>query len=735
METQQSINKGLSTFLTFGAKSVNPEILEKLLVGRKKLVDSLERNLRDIALNGVNHQALLVGQRGSGKTHILRVLYHRIQDLLEAKKLVVAYFTEEEYGIAGYLDFLIRIINAFMRWNEVDKAALEQQIDRIREMPSVNQVQMAEKVIAEYAGEKPLVIFCENFDEILEALGEDGQSSLRAWMYRHNRISIIATSQALSPDLGREDRPFYGFFSPIYLKKLDYEDSLQLLQTLAEVEGRAELADYLKEDKGKAKVRAIYEVVKGNHRLLVTFYEFLKADALAALSVTFIKTMNDLKPYYETFIRYLPPQQRKILYYLALAKLPQKGTDIAKNCFIAEKSISKELSELQRRNVLETHPDPDDKRNKFYEVAEPLLRIAIEIGEQKEGITSLFIDFLALYYTVTDLVTQKTRFESLMNSTTDQSARQTHYYEIEARERALAIKNQGQNTNKEDDETINAIRTLSGKKNYTEALKLAETVPLEKRTKIYFKDVGIVYANLKEYEKAIEYYQKAIEMDEKWAVPYFNLGIVYKNLKEYEKAIEYYQKAIEMDEKWAVPYNNLGIVYKNLKEYEKAIEYYQKAIEMDEKWAYPYNNLGNVYVDLKEYEKAIEYYQKAIEMDEKYAVPYNNLGIVYANLKEYEKAIEYYQKAIEMDDSDKNDIDIIESTITELLKSKKAKESYLVELEESLREISQAGNPFEFIAKYVNVYRRYVFGKEEKALFELPKEQREFFKREILQQT
>ncbi|MEY4540184.1 MAG: hypothetical protein RLZZ306_1941, partial [Bacteroidota bacterium] len=33
---------------------------------------------------------------------------------------------------------------------------------------------------------------------------------------------------------------------------------------------------------------------------------------------------------------------------------------------------------------------------------------------------------------------------------------------------------------------------------------------------------------------------------------------------------------------------------------------------------------------------------------------------------------------------------------------------------------------------YVQIYRRYVLEKEEKALFELPKEQREFFMREIV---
>ena len=51
---------------------------------------------------------------------------------------------------------------------------------------------------------------------------------------------------------------------------------------------------------------------------------------LAKVSEVFIKTINDLKPYYETYIRYLPAQQQKILRYIALSRKPQLGVEISK---------------------------------------------------------------------------------------------------------------------------------------------------------------------------------------------------------------------------------------------------------------------------------------------------------------------------------------------------------------------------------------------------------------------
>src|ERR1700744_4100849 len=111
VEDQQSIR----TVLSFGAKSVEPAILEQLLVGREKNAEFLFNALEGIVKHGNNHQVLIIGQRGMGKTHLLRLLYHRCQRYMSEKKLVVAYFSEEQYGVSDYFDFLTRILYAFIR--------------------------------------------------------------------------------------------------------------------------------------------------------------------------------------------------------------------------------------------------------------------------------------------------------------------------------------------------------------------------------------------------------------------------------------------------------------------------------------------------------------------------------------------------------------------------------------------------------------------------------------------
>ncbi|KAF5437841.1 Tetratricopeptide (TPR) repeat containing protein [Candidatus Methanophagaceae archaeon] len=164
-----------------------------------------------------------------------------------------------------------------------------------------------------------------------------------------------------------------------------------------------------------------------------------------------------------------------------------------------------------------------------------------------------------------------------------------------------------------------------------------------------YNNRGNAYAKLKQHETAIEDYNKALELNLNDATAYCNRGTTYGELKQHEKAIEDYSKAIELNLKYTTAYNNRGNAYGKLKLYKSAIEDYSKAIELDPKYAEAYNNRGTAYDELKEHEKAIEDYNKAIELNPKYAMAYYNRGNTYGKLKQHEKAIEDYSKAIELD--------------------------------------------------------------------------------------
>ena len=168
-------------------------------------------------------------------------------------------------------------------------------------------------------------------------------------------------------------------------------------------------------------------------------------------------------------------------------------------------------------------------------------------------------------------------------------------------------------------------------------------------TAVQWNEKGMEGYNRKDYQGAIEYFRKAIELDPKYANPWNNMGSAYGKLGDYNKQIECCRKAIELDPKFASPWNNMGYVYNELGDYNKAIECCQKAIKLDPKYATPWNNMGFSYGKLGDYNKAIECCRKATELDPKFASPWNDMGCAYGELGDYNKEIECCRKAIELD--------------------------------------------------------------------------------------
>jgi tetratricopeptide (TPR) repeat protein len=183
-------------------------------------------------------------------------------------------------------------------------------------------------------------------------------------------------------------------------------------------------------------------------------------------------------------------------------------------------------------------------------------------------------------------------------------------------------------------------------------------------------DLGLLYQDKGEWDKAIEYHQRSLEIKEKvgdehgMAYTFNNLGTVYLDKREWDRAIEYYQRSLEIKEKvgdehgMAPTFNNLGLLHKKKREWDKAIEYYQRSLAIKEKvgdehgMAATFGNLGLVYQAKGERDKAIEYFERDLAICEKVgdehgmATTFNNLGSVHKDMGEWDQAIEYYQRSL-----------------------------------------------------------------------------------------
>ncbi|MGB7000555.1 MAG: tetratricopeptide repeat protein, partial [Halobacteriota archaeon] len=153
---------------------------------------------------------------------------------------------------------------------------------------------------------------------------------------------------------------------------------------------------------------------------------------------------------------------------------------------------------------------------------------------------------------------------------------------------------------------------------------------------------------LKQFDKAVENFNEAIEHNPKNDDAYKRRGDAYRRLEQYERAIEDYNMAIELNPNYAAAHNNRGIAFRKLNQLERAIEDYNMAIELNPEHALAYHNRGLAYRRLEQYERAIEDYNMAIELNPEYTDAYINRGIAYRRLEQLERAIEDYNKALEL---------------------------------------------------------------------------------------
>jgi tetratricopeptide (TPR) repeat protein len=161
-------------------------------------------------------------------------------------------------------------------------------------------------------------------------------------------------------------------------------------------------------------------------------------------------------------------------------------------------------------------------------------------------------------------------------------------------------------------------------------------------------EIGRLFASGKDYEQAITYYERAIQIRPTLMGIWDNKGVALQKIGRYDQAIVAYEQAIALSSRHANAYKHLGHAYKDQGNYTAAIEAYQAAVELRPKDASLYVNLGHAYRNQKNYAAAITAYQAAVELRPKDASLYVCLGNTQKAQKSYVEAIANYQAAIEL---------------------------------------------------------------------------------------
>jgi protein O-mannosyl-transferase len=153
----------------------------------------------------------------------------------------------------------------------------------------------------------------------------------------------------------------------------------------------------------------------------------------------------------------------------------------------------------------------------------------------------------------------------------------------------------------------------------------------------------------------LEYlYATTIERNPDCWMAYNNLGALYSESGDSEKAIACYQSAIRINPRDEKAYLNLGIVLKRVGQVDRAIEQYQTVLASNPDSAEAHMLLGNALMAKKKSTAAVAEYERALAICPEYADAHFNFGNALALLGENDRAIAEYRKALEINPNLKN---------------------------------------------------------------------------------
>lgn len=195
-------------------------------------------------------------------------------------------------------------------------------------------------------------------------------------------------------------------------------------------------------------------------------------------------------------------------------------------------------------------------------------------------------------------------------------------------------------------------------------LSPTEKVVLTKRSTVnaeafdyYLRARNLLYRHTKnDIRSAIQLFQKAIELDQRYAGAYAGVGEAYASLYQdfernetyHDKSIESSLKALVYDAALSEAYSALGLAYRNKGQFVAGLEACQKAVELDPNNHIAYWILGRIYHSTDRDAEAVELYKKCIAVNPDFFAAHGDLCVAYERLGDKEKYARALQNVLEV---------------------------------------------------------------------------------------
>lgn len=196
-------------------------------------------------------------------------------------------------------------------------------------------------------------------------------------------------------------------------------------------------------------------------------------------------------------------------------------------------------------------------------------------------------------------------------------------------------------------------------------------------------NIGSVYAEMGQYDKALQYQQQALDMFQPAneqadiASVYHNIGYIYSEQHNYAAAIKAFEQAIDIRETLgdrfgvAETRNNLGLTLSDQQKHKEALDVLFSALpvlrELNTRkpLAGTYDSIGTVYTRLGDYAAAFNAYLQALAIwretgdRDNTRITLGNVGSLFEKKGEDTLAIVFYKESVNLSEQIRNDLRVM----------------------------------------------------------------------------
>jgi len=639
----ESINLS-QTGLLYNPQLQGADIVKKLFVVRQKQFNSLLDNLLKEKEDSIPQHYLIVGQRGMGKTMLLKRIEVELHNERQYReRFIPILYPEEQYNVKDLAEFWLNTLDALADSLQEEKYPVEMVADIDKTIQELSR--KPPKVIAEEAYEYLLnicgnlrrrpVLLIDNIDLVFSGLDNGKKIKTEQWALRkllcENAAPIVISGGVtLFDSVNNYGMPFYDFFQIQQLYKLDYEEFTNLLINLATITN-SDKTVFDSIQKNSSRQRSLLELTGGSPRLTVKLFEQIAKGFSKNIYDDLQLLVDEITPFYKARFEELPKQQQIILDAIALNWDAISLKKLSMETRMQNNQLSPQLMRLVNDGWIETTPAYNAKGNAYF-ISERFFNIFYLIRNSsrrhKDKVFCLS-KFLECFY-------GKEELEIISNSLLNENI-----YSSEQMGLHLAL---------------SMIKTLKPstrkkiqKKVFDTFLNNDELCKEFEFSGNNFISEGIAFFESKQYGEAIKYFNKIISENKDNAYAWACKGECLSELKRYEEALVCYDEFTKREQNEATAWIGKGDLLYKMERLDSALSCFDKALEIDNKEYYAWTRKGEILKALKKYGTAVECFDNAIKLksDDDENLLFNK-AFCLMYLKQYEEAIISFSKIIKL---------------------------------------------------------------------------------------